>query len=236
MNGAQHCPECGSKMSVKDTGHGGEKTYRIAECPCGIRVETVECQLRRLPVRMPHMPGMAPAAANGTGRQVSQGPPDTAISPPASAGGVGGGLPSDLSSGSDPKTDSALLSNPDQTRAKSKAAAIDYPKDFVILWEQTGRHGIKFHALRAWMKAGRPSWLDVQETWRAYLLSERPVAGFVKDLSSWLNGRCHQQEWAPAGTPARRPVTAIETFDARRKREHEEASERESDRLIWGAR
>lgn len=123
--------------------------------------------------------------------------------------------------------------DPDRGRARSKGGAIDYPKDFQILWEQTGRRGGKFDALKAWMKYGRPSWVDVQATWRAYLLSERPVAGFVKDLSSWLNGRGHQQEWLPA---KRAPITKLETFEARRKREHEEASERESERLIWGER
>lgn len=56
-NGAQHCPECGSKMSIKDTGHGGGMTFRVAECLCGIRIETQESQIRRLPARMP---GMAP--------------------------------------------------------------------------------------------------------------------------------------------------------------------------------
>jgi hypothetical protein len=35
--------------------------------------------------------------------------------------------------------------------------------------------------------------------------SERPVAGFVKDLSTWLNERGWEQEWPPAGQRGGRP-------------------------------
>jgi hypothetical protein len=38
----------------------------------------------------------------------------------------------------------------------------------------------------------------VRGPWDAYMLSERPVRGFVKDLSSWLNQSGHTQDWPPA--------------------------------------
>jgi len=73
-----------------------------------------------------------------------------------------------------------------------------YPKAFEVLWDQTGKRGGKFAALKAWRKVGQPTWDAIGSTWAAYLVSERPRAGYVKDLSSWLNGRCHEQDWAPA--------------------------------------
>lgn len=102
-----------------------------------------------------------------------------------------------ISSGSDP---SGSLSSPigSQGVDPARVKPIDYPENFEILWEQTGRRGGKYLAFKAWKKLGKPSWTEVQAPWRAYLLSERPRAGFVKDLSSWLNGRGHEQDWQPA--------------------------------------
>ena len=56
MIGAQHCPECGSKMSVTDTVHGGDQTFRKLECGCGERWESVEVRRRKLPANT-HMRG-----------------------------------------------------------------------------------------------------------------------------------------------------------------------------------
>lgn len=104
---------------------------------------------------------------------------------------------------------------------------------FEIIWEQTGKRGGKFAAFKAWEKQGKPTWVDVQAAWRAYLLSERPVAGFVKDLSSWLNGRGHQQEWLPASMTKHLPL--IETFQQRREREREQRrAEAEEDEIFGG--
>lgn len=89
----------------------------------------------------------------------------------------------------------------DPARAKP-AKGIDYPRSFEVLWDETGKRGGKYVALKAWIKVGRPSWDAIGARWNAYLLSERPRAGFIKDLSSWLNGRGHEQDWAPAPPPA----------------------------------
>ena len=118
MNGAQHCPECGSKMSIKDTAHGGDKTYRIAECPCGERWETTETRSRRLP----HMGTGSHkrervAIGSGQPQPVDTGarpPPPVATGPRGQAsGGVGGALPS----ASDP--DSGPISPADPNRARA---------------------------------------------------------------------------------------------------------------------
>jgi len=220
--GAQHCPECGSKMSIKDTNHGGERTFRIAECPCGERWETTEQRSHRLP----------PATANAhtqPGMAVrSRGQPPMAASPPESSGGFGGDLPAIQ----DGTHDSNPISpgNPKRGRARSNEEAIDYPKDFIELWVNTGRRGVKFLGLKAWMARGRPTWREVEPVWRAYLLSERPVAGYIKDLSSWLNGRGHQQEWLPAkATPIRRTDPAI-----RAREEAEDAALERRAELAFG--
>ena len=213
MNGATNCPECGSRMAIKATNHGGGITFRVAECDCGERWELEERRARRLqPCTAVH----------------SRGQPPTVASPPESSGGFGGDL-SAIPSGV-PDLAPISTANPKRGRARSNGEAIDYPKDFEILWEQTGRRGVKFNALKAWMSRGRPSWVDVQATWRAYLLSERPVAGYIKDLSSWLNGRGHQQEWLPArATPIRRTDPAV-----RAREEAEEAALERRAELAFG--
>lgn len=65
------------------------------------------------------------------------------------------------------------------------------------MWEYTGRRGTKGPAHTAWVKVGRPGLDAIRPRWDAYLLSERPARGFVKDLSSWLNQGGHTQDWPP---------------------------------------
>lgn len=224
MNGATNCPKCGSKMSIKATNHGGGVTYRIAECDCGERWELEERRCARLPSRAAIDSRVQPCTAVH-----SRGQPPTAASPPSSDGGFGGDLSGIPSGVSDPNPIS--VDSPNRARTRSNGQAIDYPKDFEILWEQTGRRGVKFNALKAWMSRGRPGWVDVQATWRAYLLSERPIAGYVKDLSSWLNGRGHQQEWLPAqATPIRRTDPAV-----RAREEAEDAAINRRADLLFGS-
>ncbi len=75
----------------------------------------------------------------------------------------------------------------------------EYPIAFECVWKGTGKRGSKHKAHQAWVKVGKPHWGPVVEpAWGAYLKSERPVAGFVQDLSTWLNGRGHTQEWPEA--------------------------------------
>ncbi len=79
----------------------------------------------------------------------------------------------------------------------------EYPIAFECVWKGTGKRGSKHKAHQAWVKVGKPHWGPVVESaWGAYLKSERPVAGFVQDLSTWLNGRGHTQEWPEATSVA----------------------------------
>jgi hypothetical protein len=82
--------------------------------------------------------------------------------------------------------------------ARAKTAAPLYPRTFEIVWEQSGRRGSKFKAFKAWELVGKPGWDAMGCPWASYLVSERPAAGFVQDLSTWLRARGHTQEWEPA--------------------------------------
>jgi len=204
------CRDCRLPLGVEQTLKGDDVDTRIHQCACGSRWLSESRIVRRL----------QPTQIRGTSKAR---PPDKEPTSPPSSGGGFGGDPSAIPSGT---TDSNPISpgNPKRARTRSNGEAIDYPKDFEILWEQTGRRGVKFNALKAWMARGRPGWVDVQAAWRAYLLSERPVAGYIKDLSSWLNGRGHQQEWAPA---AKAPLSAVPPWkQAERDEEQRKRDER----------
>lgn len=82
-----------------------------------------------------------------------------------------------------------------------------YPDEFESIWEGTGKRGGKEPALRAWRKVGKPTWLALEPVWLAYMLSEHPARGFIKDLSGWLNQGYHRQTWEPA-TARMLPVRA----------------------------
>jgi hypothetical protein len=190
------CKDCAHPLSVEQTLKGDDVDVRIQPCACGSRWLTETRIIRRL--QGTHI--------RGTGKVPL--PDKQGTCTPADGRGGGGGVPSGpIPPDSDPGIHSASLSN--QTRARRNSDAIVYPQSFEVLWEQTGRRGVKANAHKAWLKMDRPGWEDVEHTWRAYLLSERPVAGFVKDLSSWLNGRCHQQEWPPARTPSKPQMSAV---------------------------
>ena len=73
-----------------------------------------------------------------------------------------------------------------------------YPEVFEAIWAVTGKRGGKDDAYRSWVKVGRPPLDMVTASWSAYMLSDSPAAGFVKHLSTWFNGKCHNQEWLPA--------------------------------------
>lgn len=208
MNGASFCPECGSRMHIKATNHGGEITFRIAECDCGERWELEERRVRRL---KPAGSRVQPCTA-----VQSHAPPPAAANPPAPAGGFGGdlsGVPT-LIQDSGPSSQAT----PDQTRARSNRDA-EYPTAFLAVWAGTGKRGSKFNAHKAWKAQGSPSWGDVEPVWRAYMLSQRPADGYVKDLSSWLNGRCHKQEWLPAAPK----IVRRTDFNVRAAEEREDA-------------
>lgn len=211
------CPECGSRTEVVKTTvalYGKQQaTQRQRACSCGARLLTEERIVKRLPVVAGELP------------VVARGGPQPAPNPPATVGGSGGGVSSGLVPDSDPNP--GLVVTPERVRARSERNAIVYPKDFDIVWEQTGRHGVKSEALKYWLVAGRPQWTAIQVAWRAYLLSERPIAGFVMDLSRWFKRRCHEQEWVPARANGHaRPVddVARKTAEMLERRRAEEAA------------
>lgn len=89
----------------------------------------------------------------------------------------------------------------DETRSDTFLAPLGvpkYPAEFEAVWEGVGRRGDKEPALRAWRKRGKPTWAQIGPVWAAYMLSDSPSRGYVKDLSTWFNKGCHTQEWAPA--------------------------------------
>lgn len=230
-----NCPDCASRLLVWDSHPSPEGgTARELRCLCGGRflsLETIARRLSPLGTGTPPVPHGYPAGTRvgnryptGTPPVPSRGPPPGTRTPPVPNGGVGGGLSGDRS-GSGPDPSPTSPGDPNRVRARStKRAPPDpalptYPDVFEELWVETGRRGGKDDAFKAWVKWGRWPWRQIKPAWEAYLRSERPVAGFVKDLSSWLNGRGHQQEWPPAGAA---PVT---------REERERAAARERDRI-----
>lgn len=213
-----NCIACGTQATrVTKSMDDGLTVKRMRVCPCGARWITNEISDKR--------------TLKTTNGQI--GPPMASNRPPLAIranGGLGGVCSEDP--GSDPNP--IVVVTPERAHARTKTRAkVTYPGEFLILWEQTGKRGGKFAALKAWERMERPSWLAVQATWRAYLLSERPRAGFVKDLSSWLNQRCHEQDWQPVAEPSNgaRPgeppwLSAQRSEAERKKREKKESDER----------
>lgn len=193
------CPNCQAPgSSVKQSMDDGVTVSRLRLCPCGTRWRTEETVIRASVRTL--------AATNGTGRD--RPPPVSRNQPPAGSndsGGFGGDLPSgsDLPPSPDPPSDLDLTRS-DQARASARVNEPVYPVAFEEVWIGTGRLGGKHLALKAWKKMGSPSWATIRPIWESYLRSPRPASGFVKDLSSWFNGRFHQQEWLPAA-PAPEP-------------------------------
>src|SRR5438477_159504 len=75
------CPECSSRTSVIKTVVVPSRTIRLRECPCGVRAETEEKVIRRLPmtpatVRQP--PGNGP---NDTGNHSAKENPTLFLDP-----------------------------------------------------------------------------------------------------------------------------------------------------------
>jgi hypothetical protein len=91
--------------------------------------------------------------------------------------------------------------------------------------------------LRAWERLGRPAFGDSWKRWEA-CDEWRQDWYHYPHVASWLNDGRYAQD--PAETRLKpvmpRNGAPVETFDARRNREREESSERESERLIWGTR
>lgn len=204
-----------------------DATQRLRRCACGVQFATAETVIRRLPMApvSPVTARQRPPDTGGTGN-----PPATATA----AGGVGGGLPSD----SDPirKSDSGPISVADpirvRARGKRRATREIYPEAFEIEWNQTAKLGAKDKACEAWERLGNPAfgaaWLRWEESPQWAQEWYHPP-----HVSTWLNDGRWKQD--PRETRVKVAVQRPpETFEARRKREQEEATARESERLVFG--
>lgn len=204
------CPSCRESADTVLETRGGR---RRRECgACGTRWTTEE------KVVPSSIANTLPVACRDATRSVRQTLPVGVTDATRSvSGGVGGGLSTprfnckigentQIGVGSEPRSNPTLVVNPSRARAR---AVIAYPTSFEALWDGTGKHGGKFAAFKAWDKVGRPSWQDVEPYWVAYMASDHPARGFVKDLSTWLNGRCHEQTWEPTLKTAQAPQTQL---------------------------
>lgn len=186
-----NCPACGTENTrVLKSMNSGLFIARRRQCPCGARWTTEERLIK----------GTLVATGGQEGSHPDQQPPPVASNPPPlamdSQRGVGGGLSSDLipdpsGSVSDPPLE--VVSRSDRAREKQR-----YPLEFETIWKLTGLRGLKLKAFKAWKLVGSPTWDAIRAAWTAYMASERPAAGFVQDLSTWLRARGHEQEWQPA--------------------------------------
>lgn len=206
------CPDCGSMTSVVKTDRltPDAPTRRLRQCPCGYRGVSREEWERRVPpathrqplgnqVPLPvdmHSGANPPATAPqlpGNGMP----PPVATGNPPATAGGFGGALPSDLPSGSDPGPISAA--SPERGRARSK-----YPAEFEAAWTATAQTGSKHRAFLAWKRQGKPAAAAIATLWAKWAATDQYRRGIVPHVSTWMNGRCFEQEpvEAPRAAPA----------------------------------
>jgi hypothetical protein len=213
------CPACGSEETKVDrTADVGRIVTRSRSCECGARWATHE-RIDQDSVSVRSATGVRrcpPVAARSRGQ-----PPVSAGSPLGGPGGFGGDLFSDpsglgITNGSnhgdlvrDPEIRSAtvapglVLVPVERSMGKKQPSRIgqpDYPMAFLEVWEATGKRGTKSDGLKAWIKIGRPSWESISTIWAAYMRSDNPSRGYVKELSTWFNKSCHTQEWLPAGS------------------------------------
>jgi hypothetical protein len=141
-DGSHICNLCGCKMKVIDVLHFGETTMRKMECLCGNRGDSVESVTRWHPPVATRCNPLAPVATGtsplppvATGgievdAPTKESPPLAVAQPPvASAGGVGGGLPSGqgLIRKSDPNPSS--IGSQTQTRVRGEYRAT--PRVFI---------------------------------------------------------------------------------------------------------
>jgi hypothetical protein len=178
-----NCPDCQRGSRVVKTVSMGGVTFRERLCECGVKFHTQES----LVATGNH--GQPPVAARN-GPQ----PPAT----PPHSGGVGGGLPS----GSGPDQNPILPGDPERARARSK-----YPSAFEEVWAATDQTGSKHRALAAWKRQGQPPAEAVAAFWARWKATDQWRRGIVPHVSTWLNGRCFEQEprEVPRAVPAAAP-------------------------------
>ena len=175
------CPECSSRMSVIKTMVVPSRTLRLTECACGVRAETEEKVIRRLPmlpatVRQP--PGNGPNDAGNHSANENQ----TLFL-------------DQIRSDPDPLSDLRLDHSQEVDRAKD-----EYEQDFLTFWagiEPIGRRkGDKAEAQKVWRKKRRPNSAILIAGWLRYRIS--CGEGFTMDADRWLRGDGWLKEWEAA--------------------------------------
>lgn len=202
-----NCPACGSSehgrvLETRTLGNGVVLRRRRA-CSCGHRWTTYEVNddaIRSVEKLVEHAIRSAVAAKRHATHSAI--PPTGSVPTPLPVvvGGVGGGLPSALSvapSSSDPSRRSG-------SGRSAPARDTIYPVEFEQAWESTARTGSKFKALGAWKKHGKPAAEVIARSWARWSQLDQWQRGIVPHVSTWLNGRCFEQE--PAEVVARAVV------------------------------
>ena len=234
------CPSCGQSNTdrVARTIDLGSFLFRQRMCACGHHWTTQEVEFVGAPIQFgvpsnassvisgSRVQRLLPLQTPGISATGAQRPPPIASNHPSRAlaarGGYGGGVSGDRS-GSDPESGlpeatTTVSQGADQARARRvRGAASEYPEAFLKIWGHNGKRGTKLPALKKWVELGRPDPDAVNRAWDAYMLSDRPSRGFVKDLLSWLHQGGHMQEWEPARQapqqqPQPRPVRDWQTL------------------------
>lgn len=195
------CPTCGSMGGDKviRSADAGPVVVRVRQWTCGHTARTRETFEATLFATS----STQPSARYGTHLALS-------LAPEGGKGGDPVRSVSDPESGSvdvttvnhsvDRAREASSFLNKKQKKA-GRGSAINYPDLFEQIWSVTGT-GSKLKAFRKWVEFGQPSPDVVICAWRSYLLSDRPMGGYVQDLSTWFHGGGHAQVWKPAGNGA----------------------------------
>lgn len=133
---ARACQDCGTPMTLLETSHGGQTTFRKMECKCGSRFESEEKIARRLPPAAARTRRQAPAAVEAPP------PTPTPADPPSSDGGIGGPLPVVPLSLSLTSPDPNPISSGDPKRGRARNKTPANPMfgpmrdTFIVRWEE----------------------------------------------------------------------------------------------------
>ena len=211
-----NCPDCNGDSRVTKTVVGVGFKQRFREClSCGVRWVSQETHMRLTDGRVATWGTRSPRQATGN-RPATHGQP-TGNLPATGAGGVGGGLPSDLDldleigsdpqsrSGSDPDRDpdpeaAILRLVPQETQSKRpRSDSPPLSEDFLAFWGIYPRKVAKPRAWAAW-KRQAPRLDDVL----AALAWQRESPQWTKDggefiphPATYLNGRQWEDQRLP---------------------------------------
>ncbi len=201
------CQDCGLLLPVDQTIRADDVDTRIHTCACGSRWMSETRVVRRLSSTKPRAgtssaPISTPLIPAGNPSAHKSDPPAGAQPPVATAGGVGGGLPSGLIS--DPDSHPSSLGNPDQTPARVKRRKDAETPAFVAFYTVYPRKEARPRAWSAWVAQGCEAIADQVmrglTDWQPEF-SRRTAKdpSTVPHPASWLNAR--QWQDAPPAPP-----------------------------------